>query len=104
MKVVVTDRGGDVSLTSAEAEVVPLKPLVRIIIRTLRIYLITALGLLGASVAAGAGTFDPLPAGQFFDKLGTALSYSIGPAVVSLLWAVVELLGRIDETQPQLNG
>ncbi len=101
MKVVVTDRGQAAVLAPT---IVSLKPLVRVVIRTVRIYLITALGLLGASVAAGAGAFDPLPAGEFFNKLGTALSYSIGPAVVSLLWAVVEMLGKLDETWPELNG
>jgi hypothetical protein len=98
---VMTQRPGE---TTASASVIAIPIWQRVAARTIRVYLITILGLLGASAAGGTGTFDPLPAGAFFEKLAHAASYAIGPAVVALLWNLVELLGKLDERFPKLRG
>jgi hypothetical protein len=99
-KVVVTDRGA-ATITAASVEFRPMNAVLRVLIRTARLYLFTVLGLLGVDTT---GVFDPLPPGEFLAQLLVALGYSIGPALVALIVNTLELLAKIDENMPELRA
>lgn len=72
-------------------------------IRTARTYLQSLLGFLGAAVV-GAIPTDPLDPPDAWAKLATAAGLALFPAVISCLQNILELLGRLDVTQPELRG
>ena len=76
-----------------------MSPLVVVLVRTLRVYLQTVVGLLTTGALAG----DLVPAAQTLTSLEVAASLAVGPALVCALQNAVELLTRLDETMPQLR-
>lgn len=73
----------------------------QVLIRVARTY---TQGLVGFIVAGTAGLPGPLPAAGFGTILLNAASLSIAPAVVSLLQNGVEILARLDATNPGIRA
>lgn len=76
-----------------------MSPLAVVLVRALRVYVQTAVGL----VTTGALAHDLLPAAQALASWQTAASLAVGPALVCAAQNTVELLARVDETLPQLR-
>jgi hypothetical protein len=75
------------------------------LIRTARTYLQTLVGLLVAATTGAAGAVGVnLPVGDFYHLLVVSASISIAPAVISLLQNSVEILSKLDQTQPQIRA
>ena len=70
------------------------------LVRAARVYIMTLLGLLGASATGIA----PVAFSDFSVALLSALQTAVAPAIVSLLWNTGELLSKLDETRPELRG
>ena len=74
-------------------------------IRALRVYLQTLVGLLlatGTGAAAAVGV--TMSAGDFGHDLLVCASISIAPAAISLLQNIIELLAKLDATNPGLRA
>lgn len=78
------------------------QPFQLVAVRVVRSYLQTLLGLLTAAGAGGATGL--IPFNDFQDLLIKSLTLSLAPAVVSLLQNVLEILAKLDKTQPELRG
>lgn len=75
-------------------------PLKNVVIRALRTFIQTVLGILSASMVAP----KLLPAGDFLHLLGVAASLSVAATVISVLQNALELLAKMDQTNPVLRG
>ena len=73
----------------------------QVAIRVLRTYL---QGLVGFVVAGTAGMPGPLPASGFSSVLLNAASLALAPAIVSLLQNAIEILSKLDVTNPQVRA
>ncbi len=81
-----------------------MSPVAVVLVRALRVYLQTLVGLLGTgAIASGMVPPDLLPAGDFAHALRVAAGMSLGPAFVCAAQNTIELLGRLDERLPQLR-
>ena len=79
------------------------------LVRCCRVYLQALLGFLTATgtglagaVATAVGT--PIPAMDFWHMLVFSASLAVAPATVSLIQNVIELLAKIDATNPGLRA
>lgn len=76
-----------------------MSPISIVLVRALRVYLQTAVGL----VTTGALAHDLVPAAQALGSWQVAASLAVGPALVCAAQNALELLARLDETMPQLR-
>lgn len=74
-----------------------------VVTRGLRTYLQALLGFLGAT-AIGVIPTDPVAPPEAWQRLVFAAGLALWPAVISVLQNVLELLGRVDVTRPELRG
>jgi hypothetical protein len=77
-------------------------PFKLVLVRVVRTYLQTLLGLLTAGMAGGATGL--LPFVDFQDLLVKSASLAIAPAVVSAIQNVLEVMAKWDESKPELRG
>lgn len=82
-------------------EVITMQWWVQVLIRVGRTY---AQGVVGFLVAGSAGLPGPLPASGFMNVMLNAASLAVAPAVVSLLQNAVEILSKLDASNPQLRA
>lgn len=75
------------------------QPLAIIVIRALRVFLQTLLGLLTAGMVAPKA----LPASDFWHLLILCASLSAAPAGVCVIQNAIELLGKLDQAYPTLT-
>ena len=115
IKTVVTDRGAGESpedrsilrtpAGQANVEIVALSVWTQVGIRVLRTYAQSVLGfVLAVESGAAAGVGLAMPAQDFGKRLLVALSMAAAPAAVSLLQNFVELLNRLDQTNPTFRA
>jgi len=105
-KTVVTERAEmNTDKELASVTVVALPPWKIILIRACRVYLQSLVGFLAAtsigvagSVGAAVGT--PIPLMDFWHTLLFSLSLATAPAVISLIQNTLELLAKLDATNP----
>lgn len=76
-----------------------MSPVAIVLVRALRVYLQTAVGL----VTTGVLAHDLVPAAQVLDSWQVAASLAVGPALVCAAQNALELLARLDETMPHLR-
>lgn len=82
----------------------------QVLIRVVRTYLQTVVGLLlgagfGVAAAHAAEVVVPdMPAKGFIVLLLAAMSAAIGPAVVCLIHNAIEILTKLDVTNPELRA
>ncbi len=77
----------------------------RVAVRTGRVYLQSLVGFLiagGTGAAAAVGV--NLPVGDFGKLMLASASLAVAPAVISLIQNTIELLGKLDTSNPQLRG
>lgn len=74
-----------------------------IVIRASRVYLQSMLGFLTAS-ATGIADAIGVPLGQFGNIFVTSASLAVAPAAISLIQNTVEILTKLDITNPQLRA
>ena len=72
-------------------------------IRALRTYLQSLVGFL-LVVMSGVGEKAGLPAQDFLNALLTAGSLSLAPAAIALIQNAIELLARMDSSNPTLRA
>jgi hypothetical protein len=86
--------------------VIGMPPWKIVLVRSVRVYLMTLLGLLGAA-GIGVTTYTAVTlhtAITMMQTAGTCALVAIGPALVSAGWNAVELLAKWDTTSPQLRA
>jgi len=93
----------------ATVVVVPMPAWKIALVRCVRVYIQSLLGFLtatgtGLTAAVGAALGTPIPAMDFFHMLVFCASLAIAPATVSLLQNILELLAKIDATNPTLRA
>jgi hypothetical protein len=98
IKTVIIDRPGPTP-PGSRIDLVKMQPIVAILIRAARTYLQSLIGFLALLM-----TTDIVPLDGFADAFVTAASWAVAPAAIALLHNLVELLGRLDETAPQIRG
>lgn len=76
------------------------QPLVMILVRAVRVFLQTLIGL----VTTGLASPTALPAKDFAHLLLLCASLSLAPAVICIIQNAIELLGKIDQSHPTLAG
>jgi hypothetical protein len=93
---------GTIITKAGEANIVVkvVQPLVIVLVRAMRVFLQTLLGLL----TAGLVTPKALPAADFIHLLGLCAGLSLAPAVVCVIQNAIELLGKLDQSFPTLAG
>jgi hypothetical protein len=110
VKTVVTERAGVEPAAAAASEVgavtVVTMPAWQIAgVRTVRVYLQSLLGFL---TAAGTGYATAIgvvmPVGDFGHLFVVSASLAVAPAAFTLLQNVIELLAKIDASNPTLRG
>jgi hypothetical protein len=74
-----------------------------VLVRTVRTYLQSLLGFLGATVV-GVIPGDPLAPPDAWAKLATAAGLALFPAVIAAIQNVLELLAKLDTCNPELRG
>lgn len=85
--------------------VVSMPPWKIVLVRTTRVYLMTLVGLLTVTgTPFGSAVGLTLSAPDFFGWLLTCASVSVGPAVISLIQNAIELLAKLDATNPGLRA
>lgn len=89
------------SLTSVLPAIIieTMSPFAIILVRALRVYLQTAVGLM----TTGALANDLIPAAAVLGHWRVAASLAVGPALVCAAQNSLELLARLDEKMPQLR-
>jgi hypothetical protein len=105
-KVLVTQKAGSpptntVFTTPAgtpDLEVVAIPEWRQILIRAVRVYLMALIGFFGITAEPDiANAINVhLHVADFAEKFLTAASIAVGPAVISLIWNTIELLGKFD--------
>jgi len=73
----------------------------QVAIRVLRTYL---QGLVGFLVAGGVGLTAPLEIPGFYAMFLNAASLALAPAVISLLQNALEILTKLDSSNPQIRA
>lgn len=105
LKTVVVDRAENTAKMTAHTVLVALSPLRIVLTRAARVYVQSLVGFLTAVLTGAAGAAGvTVTAGDFWHQLVVCASLAVAPAVMSLLMNVAELLGKIDETSPQLRA
>lgn len=103
---VVTERVGMVTDRQVDSvAIVLMTPVKIVVVRALRVYLQTLVGLLtalGSGVAASVGV--TLTAGDFWHLLAACSSIAVAPAVISAITNTVELLAKWDASHPELRA
>lgn len=107
--VVVTQRSDTVSAPTVistpaglpDMILVPLTITRRLVIRAIKTYLSSLLGVLGYGVAS---TLVPLPLGEFTTNLATAASLAVAPTVMNVLINLLILFTKLDESHPEVMG
>lgn len=79
-----------------------LNPVWIVLVRALRVYLQTLVGLLSAGATGMAGSV--LPAGDFLHMIKVCAGLSLASAIMCALQNTLELLGNIDKHAPELRG
>lgn len=111
VKTLVTRRAetaDDVAATNAQPDgvtVVARAAWVIMLVRTVRVYLQTLVGILlagGTGVAGAVGV--NLPAHDFVSLFWSAAGLSLAPAAITLIQNAIELLAKLDVTAPTLRG
>ena len=109
-KVLVTERGEldrDVMATTPpdtpNLRVVVMNGALRVLVRVVRVYLMSLIGFLGIA-ATGTLPTDPVAPLDAWQKIVLAAGLALYPAFVSLLWNALELLARVDEKAPEVRG
>jgi len=87
----------------SDVRVVVISAVQAVAVRTLRTYLQSFLGFLGATVI-GAIPTDPLDPQTALQRIVLAAGLALFPAFVSLVQNLLEILARLDVTQPELRG
>jgi hypothetical protein len=87
--------------TQANLMITALTPVYIVSIRTVRVYLQTLSGLLLAAGLGAASTV--LPPGDFGHLLKVSAGLSIAPAAMCALQNFIELLAKLDQSNPQLR-
>jgi hypothetical protein len=77
-------------------------PFKLVLVRVVRTYLQTLLGLLTAGMAGGAAGI--IPFNDFQDLFIKSVTLAIAPAVVSALQNVLEIMAKLDATHPEVRG
>jgi len=102
-KVVMTERAGEPPPT--HAEIIVLTWWQQALIRGTRVYLQSLVGfLLAAGTGAAAAVGVNLPVGDFGKLLLSAASMAVAPAVISLLQNSIEILSKLDSSNPQVRA
>lgn len=102
-KVVMTERKGEPP--PKNPEVLVLTWWQQALIRGSRVYLQSLLGfLLAAGTGAAAAVGVNLPVGDFGKLLLSAGSMAVAPAVISLIQNSIEMLTKLDSSNPQLRA
>jgi hypothetical protein len=79
-------------------------PAVRVVaIRAVRTFLQAWLGFLGASVVGVIPT-DPLAPPEAWQRIAIAAGLALWPAAISGIQNTLEIVSRLDVTQPELRG
>jgi hypothetical protein len=105
LKTVVTDRAANTAKMSARTILVALSPLRIVLTRAARVYVQSLVGFLTAVMTGAAGAAGvQVPAGDFWTLLLSCASLAVAPAAMSLLMNIAELLGKWDETRPELRA
>jgi hypothetical protein len=86
-----------------DSETITLSPLRMVLIRVVRVYLQSFVGLLTA-VGTGIAPDSLITAGGLSHKLAIASSLAVWPAVLCFLQNTLEIISRLDETRPELRG
>lgn len=76
------------------------QPLLLVLVRALRVFLQTLLGLVTAGLAAPKA----LPAQDFLHLLLLCSSLALAPAAVCVIQNMIELLTKLDQAYPTLAG
>jgi hypothetical protein len=94
--------GTTIAPTTPNVLIVVLNPIVSLLTRTLRAYLQSLLGV----IVAGSMGIAPehLPAHDFLHLLRFAAGLALAPAILCFLQNSVELLTRLDQSNPALRG
>lgn len=90
-------REGDPPLAKAEVRFHVMQPLTIVLVRGLRTFLQTLLGTLSA------GMVGVLPVGDFYHLMLMSASVSVASGVISLIQNLIELLGKFDQSHPNLT-
>lgn len=105
LKTVVTDRAKNTEKMSAQTILIALSPLRIVLTRAARVYIQSLVGFLTAVLTGAAGSVGVnITAGNFGHQLLVCASLAVAPAVMSLLMNIAELLGKLDETRPELRA
>lgn len=86
-----------------DVKIVVVSAVQAVAIRTLRTYLQSLLGFLGAA-AIGVLPTDPTDPLSAWSKIVLAAGLALFPAAISLLQNLLEILTKLDVTQPELRG
>ena len=97
-KVVVTE--GRESASTGNVEVVPVSIIKQVIIRTLRTYFQSLLGFILASAVGVTGQVLNIAPGNFGGLLWASAGLALAPATISLIQNLVEILTKLDTTNP----
>ena len=101
-KVVMTEREGE---PRPHPQVIILKWWEQALIRGSRVYLQSLVGfLLAAGTGAAAAVGVNLAVGDFAKLLLTAGSMAVAPAAISLIQNSIEMLTKLDSSNPQLRA
>lgn len=106
------DNDNKVIMTEREGEPLPKNPQVLIftwwqqaLIRGTRVYLQSLVGfLLAAGTGAAAAVGVNLPVGDFGKLLLSAGSMAVAPAIISLIQNSIEMLTKLDSSNPQIRA
>jgi hypothetical protein len=110
VKTVVTERAGvraEAVRASevGEVTVIPMPPWQIAGVRTLRVYLQSFLGFLTAGATGYAAAIGvSMPVGDFSNLIVTSASLAVAPATFTLLQNIIELLTKLDATNPTLRA
>jgi hypothetical protein len=105
-KTLVTERSEMVTERQLNSvTVVSMPPWKIVLVRAIRVYLQTLVGLLGALSSGAAATVGvTLTAGGFYHLFVACASIAVAPAVMSILLNSAELLAKLDASNPALRA
>lgn len=105
LKTLIVDRASNSASTVARTILVALAPWKIVLVRALRSYLQSLGGLLtvtGSPIGAAVGL--TLEAPDFVTWFLKCASIALAPAVISVIQNTLELLKKVDETNPGFRG
>lgn len=85
-------------------EIVPMKWWQIVLVRAARVYIQGLLTFLTTNVTGATTAVTGVPVGDFGNSLLIAASLAVAPATGSVLMNILELLAKLDQTQPQLRA